>query len=258
MYCALVLCTLLVGCLANEMPDTLDTQGAQHLLLDTRIVGGSPVDINQHPYQLSLQTSGHICGGSIISSKWAVTAGHCVGMPAERYSIRVGNSNKDQGTRYAIKRIIRHPQYNSRTVDFDVALLEIDGEIKFNNNVKAVKLATMEPSSGSVVDVTGWGALREGGGVSSQLMKVSVPIVDRKQCQTAYGSRNTITSRMICAGYTAGGKDSCQGDSGGPLTLKGTLYGIVSWGYGCAQPKYPGVYSNVANLRSWIKQNSGV
>ncbi|XP_043256098.1 serine protease 53-like [Colletes gigas] len=258
MYCALVLCALLVGCLANEMPDNQDIQIGQHLLLDSRIVGGSPVDINQHPYQLSLQTSGHICGGSIISSKWAVTAAHCVGMSADRYSIRVGSSNKDQGTRYTIKRIIRHPEYNSRTVDFDVALLEINGEIKFNGNVKAVKLATTEPSSGSLVDVTGWGALKEGGSVSTQLMKVSIPIVDRNQCQTAYGTKNSITSRMICAGYTAGGKDSCQGDSGGPLTSKGTLYGIVSWGYGCAQPKYPGVYSNVANLSSWIKQNSGV
>lgn len=100
--------------------------------------------------------------------------------------------------------------------------------------------------------------LQEGGMTSPKLMRVSVPIVSRTKCEEAYKGLSTITSRMICAGYTEGGKDSCQGDSGGPLTANGTLYGIVSWGYGCAKPEYPGVYTNVANLRSWIKEISGV
>lgn len=89
-------------------------------------------------------------------------------------------------------------------------------------------------------------------------MSVTVPTVTRQKCQDAYGPQNPITDRMICAGITEGGKDSCQGDSGGPLTAHGVLQGLVSWGYGCARPKYPGVYTNVANLRSWIKETSGV
>ncbi|KAK9307031.1 hypothetical protein QLX08_002483 [Tetragonisca angustula] len=228
------------------------------LLPDSQIVGGTQVDIRDHPHQLSLRTSSHICGGSIISSKWAVTAAHCVGSSASLYSIRVGSTNKDQGTSYRVKRIIRHPSYNSRTIDFDVALLEIDGTISFGPSVRAISLASRELSANTLVNVTGWGALREGGSVSPNLMGVSVPIVSKSTCAQVYQSMNTITDRMICAGYTAGGKDSCQGDSGGPLTSSGVLYGIVSWGRGCAQPKYPGVYSNVANLRSWIKANSGV
>lgn len=100
--------------------------------------------------------------------------------------------------------------------------------------------------------------LQQGGSTSARLMQVSIPIVDRAQCQKAYKNYNTITDRMICAGYTQGGKDSCQGDSGGPMVAQGTLYGIVSWGYKCAEPNYPGVYTNVAHLRSWIKSNSGV
>ncbi|XP_053975832.1 trypsin alpha-3-like [Hylaeus volcanicus] len=255
MFKVVVLCAVIAGCWATGTQDL--ENGKPSLFLDSRIVGGNPADIHNHPYQLSLQTSSHICGASIISSNWVVTAAHCVGMSADRYSLKAGSSNKDQGTKYSVKRIIKHPQYNSRTVDYDIALLEINGQFQFSNNVKAVKLATSEPAAGTLVDVTGWGALQQGGQVSPQLMKVSVPIVNRKQCQEAYGS-SSITERMICAGYTAGGKDSCQGDSGGPLTHQGTLYGIVSWGYGCAQPKHPGVYSNVANLRSWIKQNSGV
>lgn len=100
---------------------------------------------------------------------------------------------------------------------------------------------------------------QENGPNDGFLRQVTVPIVDRKLCESAYKDINPITARMICAGLLIeGGKDSCQGDSGGPLTANGTLYGIVSWGLGCAQPHFPGVYSNVAELRSWIKNATGI
>ena len=64
---------------------------------------------------------------------------------------------------------------------------------------------------------------------------------------------------MICAGDTKnGGKDACKNDSGGPMVANNILYGIVSWGEGCGNAKYPGIYTNVAKLRSWIKENSGI
>ncbi|KJY34061.1 trypsin-like serine protease, partial [Streptomyces sp. NRRL S-495] len=44
----------------------------------------------------------------------------------------------------------------------------------------------------------------------------------------------------------------CQGDSGGPLVLSGVLVGISSWGRGCGQAGYAGVYTRVGALRSWI------
>lgn len=57
---------------------------------------------------------------------------------------------------------------------------------------------------------------------------------------------------MICFGFAEGGKDACQGDSGGPLVVGNEQVGVVSWGYGCAQPHWPGVYAKVAFLRDHI------
>ena len=95
--------------------------------------------------------------------------------------------------------------------------------------------------------------------MSRDLMEVSLPIVDRETCNDAYKNVNPITTRMICAGELGvGGKDSCQGDSGGPLKAHNVLYGIVSWGLGCAQPTHPGVYTNVALLRPWITNVTGI
>lgn len=67
---------------------------------------------------------------------------------------------------------------------------------------------------------------------------------------------------MLCAGYKEGGKDSCSGDSGGPLSIVNdddirTLIGVVSWGGGCAQPKYVGVYARVTSVRTWIREITG-
>ena len=86
------------------------------------------------------------------------------------------------------------------------------------------------------------------------MQKVSVPYVSEKTCKEAYGS-SSITAGMICAGRK--GKDSCQGDSGGPMVCaEGHQVGVVSWGYGCAEEGYPGVYTRVSHYHDWIVQHA--
>ncbi|XP_041032620.1 trypsin-3-like [Carcharodon carcharias] len=85
----------------------------------------------------------------------------------------------------------------------------------------------------------------------ADLQCLDVPVLPPSTCQKDYPG--SITSSMFYAGFMEGGKDSCQGDSGGPLVCNGKLEGIVSWGIGCAERNYPGVYTEVCNYISWIR-----
>merc|ERR1712071_349534 len=75
-------------------------------------------------------------------------------------------------------------------------------------------------------------------------------LVSDDHCRDSYG-QDDIADSMICAGLDEGGKDSCQGDSGGPFMCGSELSGVVSWGYGCAEAGFPGVYTQTSYFISW-------
>jgi len=112
-------------------------------------------------------------------------------------------------------------------------------------------------------NISGWGSLFSGGQSPDILNVATVPFVPDKMCRESYGS-DRVSPRMICAGdVSSGGIDSCRGDSGGPLAWKDTLtnewkiVGIVSWGIGCGQVDFPGVYAEVKAVLEWITANTG-
>lgn len=227
------------------------------------IVGGESVKIEDFPYQVDLRVQDNAnCGGTIISGRYVVTAGHCaLNYKVEDLSIRVGSTNNGEGTSYKVKNKYVHPKYTSSGYSYDAAILEFDPPIKFTNTVKAIGLADTEPAVGTDTVVSGWGSTTDGDpSYPTELQAVHVPIFDHAACSKDYGSSPPITADMICAGFAEGGKDSCGGDSGGPLVAGGKLVGIVSFGEGCAEANYPGVYSSVAasEIRSFIKQTTGL
>jgi len=233
-----------------------------------KIVGGEPVDhCANYPYQVSIQrkslmTGGfsHFCGGSLINSNTVLTAGHCVnGRSASAISVVVGTHKLDSSGREGVRRsasnITVHEKYNSRDVDYDIAIIKLEKSLDMSPDcVTAVRLPkqNQEIQPGSMCYATGWGTTSEGGSTSATLRAVSVPIVTQEECKESYGEED-ITPRMLCAGLKDGGKDSCQGDSGGPLTCNGVQMGITSWGYGCARPDFYGVYTRVAHFSDWIQ-----
>jgi trypsin len=129
---------------------------------------------------------------------------------------------------------------------------------EFSENVQPITMSSVVPPTGTPVVVTGWGRLSTEGSSPSQLHQVLVNVMDSHECDSAYWESGGITTRMFCAGVPTGGKDSCNGDSGGPLVANGKLSGIVSWGDDCGRSGFPGVYANVAVLKTWVTSVTGI
>ncbi|XP_060946859.1 trypsin-like [Limanda limanda] len=237
--------------------------------LNTKIVGGEDAPAGSWPWQVSLQSGGrHFCGGSLINNQWILTAAHC--FPSTSTSALAVSLGRDSleginlnNVSRSVIQIINHPDYNSATSDNDVSLLKLSSTVSFTNYIRPVCLAAngSDFQTGTTCWVTGWGTINSGDSLPfpQRLQEVTVPVVSQTSCQESYGS---ITSNMICAGLTEGGKDSCQGDCGGPLVSKNgsrwVLGGVVSFGNGCAQPNFPGVYARVSEYESWIKSHISI
>ncbi|XP_065496742.1 transmembrane protease serine 2 [Caloenas nicobarica] len=234
----------------------------------SRIVGGSGATLGQWPWQVSLHVQGtHICGGSIITQQWIVTAAHCVeGQFSDPYNWRVyaGILNQNEMLLrygYRVQQIISHPDYDTDSKDNDVALMKLETPLSFTDTVRPVCL----PNPGMMFEpnqqcwISGWGAEYQGGKTSNNLNYVMVPLIEHSTCNSGYIYNGMILPTMICAGFLQGGVDSCQGDSGGPLvTNKNSIWWLVgdtSWGTGCASPNRPGVYGNMTVFTDWIYKN---
>ncbi|XP_014330876.1 serine protease 27-like [Xiphophorus maculatus] len=255
---AFIVLTSLVcnGCLAQEQPMCGVVTKAP------RIVGGQDASPGRWPWQVSIQgANGHFCGGSLITDQWVLTASHCIGGDILSSQVHLGaynllQSNPNEEIR-GIAHSFVHPDYNPHTYDNDIALLQLSASVNFTDYIQPVCLASHNSTfhEGTHSWVTGFGDLGNGM-LSDILQEVEIPIIGNNKCSCYNEGFATITENMMCAGLDQGGKDSCQGDSGGPLVMYNSLVwvqgGVVSFGYGCAIPMKPGVYSRVSNYQEWI------
>lgn len=234
----------------------------------SRIIGGSAAKLSQWPWQVSLHFLGsHVCGGTLISPDFVVTAAHC--FPSSNPSFTDASNWRVYGgvvsqtslpAPFLVKKIILHESYSQITNDYDIALLKLSAPVNFNNVVQPVCLPAFDQSfsHGDKCWTSGFGTTEEGAAKSSpDLMEVTVDIIDSRVCNSSrvYGGR--VSRNMICAGDLEGGRDSCQGDSGGPLVCQAQsgrwyLVGVTSWGAGCGRKNKPGVYGSVSSMLPWI------
>ncbi|XP_013871339.1 ST14 transmembrane serine protease matriptase a [Austrofundulus limnaeus] len=259
----------------NDRSDEKNCDCGTRTLKSSRIVGGENADAGEFPWQVSLhiKNSGHVCGASLISPTWLVTASHCVQDEGALKLSKPGTWEVYLGlytqgvtgspvVKRNLKQVISHPYYNPFTFDNDIALMELDSPVTYSDHIRPICLpaAQHQFNTGDTVWISGWGASREGGGVEKVLQKAQVRFINQTICNSLMAGQ--ITSRMMCAGVLTGGVDACQGDSGGPLSSPGTkrvfLAGVVSWGDGCGRRDKPGVYTTVTKYLGWIKEKTGV
>lgn len=247
---------------------------------DPQIVGGSPAAAGQYPWQVTFGELGdptqlyndevypHFCGGSVISEKWIVTAGHCMfNTVANSIVMKVGVLQRSAAPDSNIeirgaKSITLHPNYTnyySWQDGDDIALVELNEPLKFTSRVRPVALANVSaPDSGNIT-VSGWG--RTDGYVAAQsdlLNAVQLPIRSNATCNAFFTwGTDPVKAGMMCAGASDGSISSCNGDSGGPVVYRASVtdswrqVGIVSWGQtNCTAYS---VFTRVSSDYAWVK-----
>jgi secreted trypsin-like serine protease len=108
-----------------------------------QIVGGFETGEHEYPWQALLYPAyGNprvYCGASLISATWVLTAVHCVnGYSASGLKVDLGThvvyGTNPMRQSFTLKRVIAHPNYDSNTEDYDIALLELNTPVTFAAN----------------------------------------------------------------------------------------------------------------------------
>jgi len=239
-----------------------------------RIVGGANAG-SAIPWQVSLRNSAsgstHFCGGTILDANTVLSAAHCFHNGHQGVVVVAGSHKRSDNTGVQTSTISKSiynqdAKYNKANMDNDIIILKLTTALKFNKNVQPACLPKKNfdapEKSKSMAVVSGWGTTKSGGSLPDILQYVNVPLMTNADCKKTGYEATSIKPSMVCAGYKEGKKDSCQGDSGGPLVVPKSksddtaiIYGVVSWGAGCASPDLPGVYARVTKFIDWIKKN---
>ncbi|XP_049806154.1 venom serine protease-like [Schistocerca nitens] len=231
----------------------------------TRIVNGKETGVNEYPMMaglVDLEQEQVVCGASIISTRHAVTAAHCLLLyTADTLALLVGDHNiatgtdTDKAALYRLQQLVAHPDYEDSTHLNDIGVVRVVGQITYNVAVGPVCLPflyTYTDFQGVTVQALGWGTTSFGGPLSDVLMETNLTVISPSACDS-----NAATAEYRVCTYR-NGTDACQSDSGGPLlwqdpySMRLQLVGIISYGSSCAVS--PATNTRVTAYLQWIAQ----
>ncbi|XP_017074324.1 serine protease Hayan isoform X2 [Drosophila eugracilis] len=244
------------------------------------ILGGLPVDEGVYPHMAAIGyntfgTEDFRCGGSLIASRFVLTAAHCVNSASTTPTfVRLGAisiENPKPGYQdIDVLDIQIHPNYTSSSKYNDIAIIELAEDAKMTDNVGPACLYTerTSPPLDSNIYVAGWGVMNVTNRARSKiLLRARLDLVPVDKCNASFAEQSStfraikqgIIDSLLCAADRKQEKDACQGDSGGPLILETneadgifSILGVISSGFGCAT-KTPGLYTRVSSFLDYIE-----
>ncbi|XP_017002403.2 serine protease persephone [Drosophila takahashii] len=243
------------------------------------IVGGYPVDQGVYPHMaaigyITFGTFDFRCGGSLIASRFVLTAAHCVNTDAKTPAfVRLGAvnvENPDKSHQDIVVRSVKiHPQYVGNKYH-DIAILELQHDIVETKDIRPACLHTepADPPLNAKLFVAGWGTINVTTRARSKiLLRAGLELVPLDQCNvsfaelpvTAWVLKQGVIDSLICAIDQKQIADACAGDSGGPLiheiNIEDGIFnvvGVISSGFGCATI-IPGLYTRVSSYLDFIE-----
>ncbi|XP_023290017.1 serine protease 33-like [Orussus abietinus] len=249
----------------------------------TRIVGGKDAEKGRHPWQVSIHWGDpgrglkmrHVCGGSLLTAGWVLTAGHCVtlapgGPSPGRFLVLAGKyklgTREDTEQRGRVLEIFIYPDYSGGVAPYDIALMKLEHPFELNPFVSTVSLPYPEAPPKGEAMLTGWGSTGRTRAVELPeiLQGAILPIIDYNLCKETldvslrHEGRNPLHPSNLCTGPLNGTLSACKGDSGGPLVVindfgQAEVIGVVSWGlFPCGARNAPSVYTRVSAFVAWI------
>ncbi|KAL9895060.1 uncharacterized protein ACN2A1_005904 isoform 1-T1 [Glossina fuscipes fuscipes] len=246
-----------------------------------RVVGGMEAPNGQWPWMAAIFLHGSKrtefwCGGSLIGSKYILTAAHCTRdsrqkpFAARQFTVRLGDidlstdAEPSAPVTFAVKEVRAHERFSRIGFYNDIAILVLDKPVRKSKYIIPVclpkngRVPPNERLPGRRATVVGWGTTYYGGKESTSQRQAELPIWRNDDCDRSYFQ--PINENFICAGYSDGGVDACQGDSGGPLMMRYDYrwiqLGVVSFGNKCGEPGYPGVYTRLTQYLDWIRDHT--
>ncbi|XP_055589412.1 collagenase-like [Uranotaenia lowii] len=242
----------------------------QSIERDSRIVNGHPAPAGRFPYQVWIRVQGRradrVCGGSLITYDWVLTAAHCV-IEAARFYLFMGTINRNepeflgQSTQY-----IAHPYYNNDNLNNDVGLILLETPApKSSPNIKPIALPIPgrfgETFESKRATISGFGTTVDSNlnEPSQELNWIDVTVISNEECYTVYGPYLVLDSTICASGADDLSQGPCFGDSGGPLTIQenGTSLqiGVASFvsASGCSSGM-PAGYARISFYVEWINE----